>query len=96
HAMATVSRRGQVTGRRAGETTVTATLADGRAYAWTLTVTQPVTAVKLPVSKLTLERGQTAQLSPVIRPEDATDRTLAFTSSDESVARVDVTASSPR
>ena len=87
--VATVSHRGQVTGRRAGETTVTATLADGRAYAWALTVTQPVTAVKLPVSRLTLERGQTAQLSPVIRPENATDHSLTFVSSDKSVARVD-------
>ena len=88
-AVASVDKRGRVTGRKAGETTVTATLSDGGSRAFAVTVTQPVTRVKLPSSRLTLERGQTAQLAPIVSPDDATDKSLTYSSSDESVAVVD-------
>ena len=86
--VATVDKRGRVTGRRAGETTVTATAADGQCYVFSLAVTQPVSRVRLPESRLTLERGQTARLAPVVSPDDATDKTLTYISEDESVASV--------
>jgi len=87
-AVATVDRRGRVTGRKAGATTITATLEDGSAYAYALTVTQPVTRVRLPDSRLTLDRGETVRLAPTVSPDDATDKTLTYASSDESVATV--------
>ena len=86
-AVATVDQRGRVTGRKAGETTITATGADGKASVYSISVVQPVTRVKLP-SSLSLERGASAQLRPAILPEDATDKALSFSSSDESVAAV--------
>ncbi len=88
NAVAVVDRRGRVSGRKAGETTITASLPDGRSYAYTFVVTQPVSRVRMPESRMTLERGQTSQLVPIVLPEDATNKALTYESSDESVARV--------
>lgn len=86
--IAAVSRDGQVRALKAGETTIIATAPDGARLSCALTVTQPVTALKA-ASRLTLEANQTAPFSVKILPDDATDRTLTYTSSNEKVAAVD-------
>ena len=58
-----------------------------------------VTAISLDQSELNLTEGDTAWLNATVSPDDATDRTLIWTSSDESVVRVsengEVTAVAP-
>ena len=47
-----------------------------------------VTGVSLPESSTTLEKGETYQMEPVVDPSDATDKSVAYQSSDTSVATV--------
>ena len=49
----------------------------------------PVTDVVLNKSELTLEEGESEMLSVTISPEDATDRTIVWSSTNDSVATVD-------
>ena len=55
----------------------------------TVAPTVEVTGINLTASAETIEKGQTAQLRVEFTPEDATDKTVTFTSSDEKVATVD-------
>ncbi len=58
----------------------------------------PVTGVKLSESSLTLDVGDTAELTATISPNNATDKTVSWTSSDPTVAKVEngvVTALKP-
>ena len=52
-------------------------------------VYQPVTELKLSESRITLYEGETAELKAEILPEDATDKTVVWRSSNEAVATVD-------
>ncbi len=88
-AVATVSSKGVVSGRRAGSAVITATSKGGVSVSCTVTVTQPVSRIKMPVSRITLEKGSQHALVPVLSPADATDKTVRFASSDVSVASVD-------
>ena len=87
--IATVSR-GTVSARKAGTCVVTATAESGVSASCIIIVTQPVTDVSIP-SRKTIARGETYQVVPEIDPSDATDKTILYTSSDESVAVVDET-----
>lgn len=48
-----------------------------------------VESITLDSTDLTLEEGESATLGATVAPEDATDKTLVWTSSDESIATVD-------
>ncbi len=48
-----------------------------------------VESINLDKETLTIEKGKTAQLEATVLPEDATDATVAWTSSEETVATVD-------
>ena len=87
--IATVDSRGRVTGRKAGTCIVTATAKSGVAVSCQITVTQPVTKVSIPKSSISIDRGLTFNLDASIRPDDATVKTLTYSSSDSSVASVD-------
>ncbi|MBQ6662486.1 MAG: Ig-like domain-containing protein, partial [Firmicutes bacterium] len=50
-----------------------------------------VTGVTVAPSEATVEAGKMVQLTATVEPEDATDRTVTWTSSDTSVATVDET-----
>ena len=70
--------------------TVTATNSAGSdSKAFTLTVTQPVISVLLNESNLSMFTGDTATLTATVQPEDATNKTVNWSSSDETVATVD-------
>ena len=51
----------------------------------------PVAGVELDESDITLVEGETAPLTATVKPDDATDQTVTWTSSDPSVATVDQT-----
>lgn len=49
----------------------------------------PVSGVSVTSDKTSIAVGESAQLSATVSPDDATDKTVTYTSSDESVATVD-------
>lgn len=86
--VATVTEDGTVTGVAKGEATVRAQVGEFKAEC-TVTVVVPVTGVKLDKNELTLKtNGEAAQLTANITPENASDKTVIWTSSEPSVATV--------
>lgn len=88
--VATVSNAGQVTAIGNGTTVITAT-AGNKSAKCTVTVQEGVIAVELvslSEEELILGEGETATLVVTILPEDATDKAVTWTSSDEAVATV--------
>ena len=92
-AVATVSSTGLVTAVANGSATITATTADGSNKTATCTVTVnipvPSTGISLSHTSATLTaQGQTLQLSATITPDNATDKSVTWTSSNTAVATV--------
>lgn len=54
----------------------------------TVTVSKPVTGITLDKSSVNLKKGETAQLSAIVTPGDATNKTVTYSTSDKSVATV--------
>ncbi len=79
---------GKVTTVKAGKTTIIARCGDKTAEC-AVTVTVPTGSVTLDKTSLSLAVGETAQLTATVKPDDATDKNVAWASSDESVAKVD-------
>ena len=94
-ATATVDNSGKVTAVKAGSATITVTTTDGSK---TATCSVTVTAKTVAVSGVTLDHanleittGETAQLKATVSPDNASDKSVEWTSSDASVATVDGT-----
>ncbi len=100
--VATVNEEGLVTAVKAGTATITAKAGEKTATC-TVTVNEkvveeepkpeeptvvPVTEITLNQSTLDLEVEETATLTATVSPEDATDKAVTWTSSDENVATV--------
>ena len=93
-------KNGTVTAVGPGQTTITATTNDaGRTATCTVTVTQLVSSITLDKTELPLFAGDSTTLKATVAPEDATNKTLNWTSSDDKIATVDqtgkVTAKAP-
>lgn len=91
-AVATVSAEGVVTAVKAGNTTITAVSSNGKIASCKATVEAKVIEVEgisLSETELSLTEGETATLTATISPENATDKSVIWTSSDVSVAKVD-------
>ena len=93
-AVATVDATGLVTAVAAGTATITATTNDGSALTAICEITvNPAailaTSVSLDQSNVSLSEGMTLQLTATVQPEDATDKSVAWGSSNEAVATVD-------
>ena len=89
--VASVSASGLVTAVGEGMTTITAT-ADGKKDECSVSVvkkTIAVSEVKLDKTELTLFEGDEETLTASVSPEDATDKTITWTSSDKSIATVE-------
>jgi len=90
--IATVATTGQITAKACGTCTITCTTKDGSEIvaACEVTVYQPVSMLKPEKTSISafIESKPTA-INMTISPEDATDKTLLWTSSDESIAKVD-------
>lgn len=88
--VATVTTEGLVKAVYPGKAVITATTADGTnlSASCEITVTQPVTGVKLPSSAKVSVGGNTL-LTATIIPEYASDGGLTWTSSDENIVKVD-------
>ena len=85
--------QGVVTAAADGTTTIIALTEDGHFTATcqiTVSIVKPVTGISLKETHLKFSKaGETAQLKAVIAPEDATNKNVAWTSSDSTVAEVD-------
>lgn len=92
-AVATVSATGLVFAVAEGEAIITVTTEDGN-FTASVNITVnlvPVTSVSITQGDQTLEVGQTIQLTAVIEPENATNKNVTWSSSNESVATVSET-----
>ena len=91
--VATVSSRGKVTGIAAGEANITVTTDDG-SYTATCKVTVSettihVTEISLNYDTATLYVGKTLTLTPTVLPSNASEKSVSWSSSNESIATVD-------
>ena len=89
--VATVDASGKVTAVKAGTATITAKSGDKSA---TCTVTVkarviPVTSITLNKASLDLMEGESETLTATVKPDDATDKTVTWSTSDASIASVD-------
>ncbi|MBR5175162.1 MAG: Ig-like domain-containing protein [Bacteroidales bacterium] len=93
--IATVDNSGKVTAVKAGSATITVTTTDGsKTSTCTVTVTAKtvtVSGVALDHDKLELTTGETEQLKATVSPDNASDKSVEWTSSDAKVATVDAT-----
>ncbi len=88
--IAKVSATGRVTAVKGGKVTITAVTADGsgKKAVCKVTVKAPITSLKFSKTSGKLYVGKTMQLSPVIKPADATNKRCAWSSSNDKVAMV--------
>ena len=90
--VATVNDKGTVTAVSSGSATITVTTDDGGKTAnCSVSVCakiSPVTSIELDKTSVTLKVGQTVTLKATVKPDDATDKTVTWSSSDESIATV--------
>ena len=89
--IATVDANGKVTAVKAGTATITAKAGDKSATC-TVTVNKKVvavTSVTLNKTELTLTEDESEVLTATVKPDDATDKTVTWTTSDASIATVD-------
>ncbi len=86
--VATVSSTGKVTAVEGGTAILTAQTGKHSAQC-AVTVVVPVTGIKFESDTVTVAKGTTEALAPIFTPADATDRAVAWGSSDKSVAEVD-------
>ena len=89
--VATVDQNGRVTAVAEGSATITAQAGN---YSATCTVTVKkdvvaVTSITLNITSLSLEVGRTATIVATVKPDNATDKTVTWTSSNSGVATVD-------
>ena len=90
-AIATVDDNGKVTAVKEGKATITAK-AGGKQASCSITVAKRVIAVEsitLNKSELALEKGDSETLVATVKPDDATNRSVTWSSSDDKVASID-------
>ena len=88
-AVATVSADGLVSAVGNGQTVITVTTEDGGyTDTCTVTVTTPLKGITLSDHSVTIQRRNTKTLSVTFDPEDASDKTVTWTSNNTSVATV--------
>lgn len=87
--IATVSQAGVITAISPGTTFITCTTSNGMSQQVMVTVLNPVEKIELNYTELTVKKGTVFFLSANVLPEDAVDRTVTWSSSDEGVCTVD-------
>ena len=91
-AVATVDATGLVSGKAVGSATITATSVDGgHAASCAVSVVVPVASVVLNMHSATIVVTGTAQLAATPSPTDATNKSVSWTSSDNTIAKVSAT-----
>lgn len=86
--VADVDQEGKVTGIKPGQTKVSVSAGGKTAFCDVSVTGVPVSSIIIDKTDVSLEPGQTCQLSATVLPENAYDKTLIWTSSDDAVATV--------
>ena len=87
--IATVDKNGRVKGVKSGKATITVTTKDGKKTATCkVTVGIKVKNITLDHKELTLEKGKSKNLKATITPDNATDKSITWKSSDKTIATV--------
>lgn len=85
----TVTDSGMVSGVGAGQATITVTTQEGgKQAACLVTVRKPVDSVSLDAATLEMCQGDTVTLTATVLPEDAYDKRIVWSTSDEQVVSV--------
>ncbi len=87
-----VDNNGTVSARQAGQAMINATC-DGKSASCIVKVIVPTESVALDKSEITLNKGDSAILTAIVNPPDATDKDVSWTSSDPDVVAVDTNGS---
>ena len=86
--VASVDSKGKVTALAIGSATITVKADDHQANC-VITVVVPIQSITLNKSELTLTKGQSETLVATLKPEDTSDNTVTWSSSNQTVATVD-------
>ena len=86
-AIATIDETGKVTAVKEGSATITAKAGEKTAEC-KVTVLVAVTSVELNKTTLSIIEGESETLTATVKPDNATDKTVIWTSSDEKIATV--------
>ena len=91
--VASVDQNGLVTAKAKGSTTITAATVNGLTTNFVITVNETILPISVSLDKNseTVEKGETVQLTAIILPENATDKSVTWSSNDESIATVSST-----
>ena len=90
--IASVNRTGMLTGVGVGECIITASATDGsgKSASMKVTVFQSVSQlIPSTTGRIVITRGKTATVSATLRPADATDKTIRWSSSNNAIASVE-------
>ena len=88
--VAAVDEEGNVTAKNKGQATILVTTQDGGKTAnCQVIVIVPVTGVTISADNISVEAGQSQQLSASVQPSNASDKGVTWSTSDSSVATVD-------
>ncbi|MDE6012045.1 MAG: Ig-like domain-containing protein, partial [Prevotella sp.] len=87
--VATVDKDGKVTAIAVGTATITATCGSVRATCTVSVVSTPAENITLSQTSAQLKAGESVILTASVLPETATDKTVTWSSSDETIATVD-------
>ena len=90
--IAAVDNNGNVTGIKEGTVTITATSSNGKVATVKVTVTVdyiPVEKIILDKSETTVKTNENVTIKATVVPENATDKNVIWTSSDENIATAD-------
>ena len=85
--IATVDKKGKITGVKPGTAVITVTLASKKKASVTVTVTNPTKKLSVNKKTFSLKEGKSAQLKVIVTPKDSSDK-VVYKSSDEKVATV--------
>ncbi len=87
--VAAVDQNGVVTAKKSGLTVITATTADGGfTSTCNFTVYVPVTGVEVNATSIKVPKGDTRLLSAIIKPSNATNKAVSWTSSNTAIVKV--------
>ncbi len=87
--IATVTSSGKVTGKKIGNTTITARTSNGKKAKCIIRVIIPVKSISLNKNSGILEKGYSERLSVSFNPTNASSKTIEWISSNPKVATVD-------
>lgn len=85
----TVDKTGRIYGNGLGTATVTVKTANGKTAFCKITVKKPTMSISLDKTEMDIYLSERKELKATVLPEGAADRSVTWTSSDESVATVD-------